>query len=305
MATESKHRVGHVGNWSIPTTVPGGAYGTDTYKVADGTTIFFRYWRAADPAAPVLVFLHGLGAHTGWFIDMGNELNARGLSVYMDDHRGFGRSEGPRGHVRRGAMYLDDIGALLDEVRKRQPKAPIYLAGHSMGGIFALHTATREEASGASRVRGLILINPWIRDTTKITASLVVSVFGAGPFGSQRLVKAAGGSDVMTANPEAVAMLDEDTYWVRAQTSAFLYQVTLLRGRMMRLARLVRMPALVIQSEQDKAVVPAATRACYDALGSTDKEWKTYPSFAHDFEFEPERTALDDDLADWIMRHRA
>jgi hypothetical protein len=39
-------------------------------------------------------------------------------------------------------------------------------------------------------------------------------------------------------------------------------------------------------------------------LGSPDKTWKTYPSFSHDFEFEPHRAALDVDIAAWVMGHR-
>jgi alpha-beta hydrolase superfamily lysophospholipase len=305
MAAEPKYRAENVGDWGVPTAAAGGVYGTDALTTADGTTIFVRFWQAADPTAPVLVLAHGLGAHTGWFIDMGNELNARGLTVYMNDHRGFGRSGGPRGHVRRGAVYLDDLSQVVDEVRKRRPGAPLFLLGHSMGAIFALHTAARDAAGAKARLKGLILVNPWVRDFAKVTPGLALRVFGGGLLGSSQLVRASGGPEVMTASEEATAMLNADSFWVRAQSAAFLLQVTRLRTQMLRLAGAVRIPALVIQSEQDRSVVPAASRRAYEALGSTDKTWKSYPVYAHDFEFEPARAQLDDDLADWIMRHRA
>ncbi|HST90518.1 MAG TPA: alpha/beta hydrolase, partial [Ktedonobacterales bacterium] len=88
MATQAMYRPENIGDWSAPRAAPGGAYGTRTLTMPDGAEIFYRYWQAADSTAPALVFLHGLGAHTGWFIDLGNALNALGLTVYMDDHRG-------------------------------------------------------------------------------------------------------------------------------------------------------------------------------------------------------------------------
>src|SRR5262249_8513330 len=120
MAAEAMYRPEQAGDWGTPRAVAGGVYGTDTLRLVDGTSLYFRYWLAAEPQAPVLVFLHGLGAHTGWFIDFGNELHARGLTVFMDDHRGFGRSEGPRGHVRDARVYARDVASFVDEARLRR-----------------------------------------------------------------------------------------------------------------------------------------------------------------------------------------
>ena len=103
--------------------------------------------------------------------------------------------------------------------------------------------------------------------------------------------------------PEATRMLQADNLWVRHQSRSFLYQVTLLRQRVLGQARKVGTPALVIQTEGDKTLVQSATRRCYTELGSKDKTWKTYPALAHDFEFEPERGTLDTDVADWVLAH--
>jgi alpha-beta hydrolase superfamily lysophospholipase len=305
MATDSRYREENVGDWGVPVAAPGGAYGTDSLKLEDGTAIFFRYWHAADPTAPVLVLLHGLGAHTGWFVDMGSELNARGLSVYMDDHRGFGRSSGPRGHVRSGALFIQDITRLLDEAERRRPGAPVFMLGHSMGAIFTIHLAAADARSGRNRLAGLILVNPWVRNPGNPPLGAALRIVSAGVTGSAVPLRLAGGPEAMTTNPDATRMLNADTYWVRAESASFFYQVTRMRTSMLRVARDVRAPALVLQSEKDLAVLSDASRACYQALGSADKTWITYPEYAHDFEFEPDRSALDNDLADWIMRHHS
>jgi alpha-beta hydrolase superfamily lysophospholipase len=96
-------------------------------------------------------------------------------------------------------------------------------------------------------------------------------------------------------------MLDNDPHWVRAESASFLYQVTRMRLNAVKRARQVRLPALVIQCDGDKAVVASSSRRMYDALASADKTWKTYANFAHDVEFEPERATLDDDIAQWAI----
>ncbi len=302
MATQSKYAPERVGDWGIPAANEG--YETDTMTMPDGVKLFYRRWRC-DAAAPTLVLLHGLGAHTGWFIDMGNELRARGLNVYAMDHRGFGRSGGPRGHVRDGAIYIRDITTFLSETQKQNPTSPIFILGHSMGGIFALRLAAEDSARAQPMLAGVILMNPWIDDQSKVSPAAVATLVVSGMLGSSRPFKAAGGTETMTTNPEAIAMLNGDSHWVRTQSASFLYQITRMRLGVMASARRTQRPALVIQCERDLAVVASASRRMFDALASADKTWKTYADFAHDAEFEPERAILDDDIAQWIKAHSA
>ncbi len=302
MATQSKYAPERVGDWGAPAATQPQGYETDIMTMSDGVKLFYRRWQA-DPTAPTLVLLHGLGAHSGWFIDMGNELHSRGLTVYVADHRGFGRSDGPRGHVRNGAIYPRDVIAFLHAIHAHQPDSPLFVLGHSMGGIFALHVASEDSARVQPLLSGVILMNPWIADQTKVSPGAVARLVLTGMLGSAQPFKAAGGTETMTTNPEAISMLNDDPHWVRAQTASFLYQITRMRLAVMAHARQTRLPALVIQCEQDLAVVPSATRRMFDALASSDKTWKTYADFAHDVEFEPERAILDDDIAQWIKAH--
>jgi alpha-beta hydrolase superfamily lysophospholipase len=310
MATERLYVPERVGDWGTPQAAPGGTYGTDTLARPDGVSLFFRYWTQPEPQAPLLVLLHGLGAHTGWFIDMGNALAERGLAVYAVDHRGFGRSGGPRGHVRRGMTLVEDCQGFVAEVRRRQPEGPLFLLGHSMGAILAVYMAADDARTQRNQLAGLLLLNPWVRQTAQATPPLGTQLGIAlrGPLGSRRVPQTNAGSDLalMTTNPEAVKMLEQDTYWVRGRSEGFLYQVGgLLRAGMLRRARQVRAPTLVMQTGDDRVLVQVASRQCYDALGSADKTWKVLPGLMHDAELERERSAVDGEIAGWVARHHA
>jgi alpha-beta hydrolase superfamily lysophospholipase len=269
--------------------------GKEELIMTDGVKLFLRVWKTDSP--DVLLILHGLGGHGGWYIDMGNALATQGLNVYTVDHRGFGRSGGLEGHIADYRTYLKDIHAVVSEIRQRHPDAKLYVLGHSMGGIFAAHFA----ALHADMLAGVLFLNPWVADTSKVPLSMVLSVLAGGLIKSKRSIKVAGGSEGMTTNAEAAQMLAGDSYWRRAQTSSFFFQILRMRRAMLSMAKRITIPSVVMQAEADAVVVPAATRKLFDALASRDKTWKTYPGYDHDCEFQSDRSQMDGDIAEWIQ----
>lgn len=305
MAAQVTYQPERVGDWGIPAAVDGGRYDTGTIQMSDGANIFYRAWLHPDVQRPVLLLMHGLGAHSGWFIDMGNSLNEQGLTVYAIDHRGFGRSDGVRGHAPEQLTPVRDAQAVLTQIHLRHPDAPLSVLGHSLGAIYALQVAADDSAAAQPRLAGMILVNPGIAVTWKVPLARQIVMAAGGMSGSTRQWSLAPGHELMTANSEAKRMLDTDKYWQRTQSAAFIYQVLLrLRNAAMKRAPQIHTAALVIQCEGDLSVVHSASRRCYDILGSADKTWKTYPGFGHDFEFEPGRAVLDADVAAWVMGHR-
>jgi alpha-beta hydrolase superfamily lysophospholipase len=305
MAGQVTYQPEQVGDWGVATAVDGGRYETGTMKMPDGAAIFYRAWLHPDTQRPVLLIMPGIGAHSGWFIDVGNSLNEQGLTVYAIDHRGFGRSGGIRGHAAEAQTPVRDAETVLGEIRSRHPDAPVSILGHSLGAIYALHMAANDTAAAKPHLAGMILVNPGIAVTWKVPLGRQVAMAVGGLSGSTRQWSLAPGHELMTTNAEAKRMLDADTFWQRTQSAAFIYQVGLrLRTAAMKRAPSIHTPALVIQADGDLSVVPVASRRCYDLLSSADKTWKTYPDIGHDFEFEPQRAALDADIAAWVMGHR-
>jgi alpha-beta hydrolase superfamily lysophospholipase len=285
------------GDWGLMLNSDSIETATEILKTSDGCNIFLRSWATGSP--DVLLILHGLGAHSGWFIDMGNKLAARGMSVYVMDHRGFGRSGGTPGHIDNYHTYIEDINFIVTTILKRHPEASIHILGHSMGGIFATHYAAKYQ----SALTSVLFLNPWIQDTSQTSILTTLRILLGGIFKSRRYWQVAGGSEVMTTNPEAIQLLHNDTYWCRNQTSSFLYQIFLMRSAVLKNAKLIRKPALVKQAEEDKAVVSEASHKLYKMLASNNKRWKTFPGYEHDSEFEADRTMLDNEIITWVAEH--
>lgn len=285
------------GNWGSMQTTSQVQTATEMLPMHDGYKLFLRSWRTE--SQDVLLLMHGLGAHSGWFIDMGNALAAQGLSIYAVDHRGFGRSEGLPGHIERFGQYVEDLATVVQTLRTRHTQdARFYVLGHSMGGIFATHLAAKH----GNLLDGVIFLNPWVQDSSNVPLGMLLGIFGGGLLHSKRLWRTPGGTEYMTTNPEAAKMLEADTYWRRELTASFLLQIFRMRLQVLPLARRITIPALVLQADQDKAVVPAASRKLYETLGSREKRWRAYPDYAHDTEMEIDRTQLDHDIMQWIQK---
>lgn len=292
------YQIGAEGDWGVfESPVPSVALSQEWVTMNDGTRLYCRFWRADAPAT--LLIVHGLGAHGGWFIDMGNALASRGVNVWVVDHRGFGRSEGPRGHVTDYRRYLQDIDAVVDAVHAALPGTRLFMLGHSLGAVFATYYA----AAHLEKLSGMVLLNPWIKDQLSPSIGTVLAVALRGMMKSPRLYRLAGGTDAMTVNADAAKLLEADPYWVREESASFFWQVTLMRNGVLKQAQQVRLPSLVLQAGQDKSVVASASREAFRRLGSADKTWKDYPTYAHDSEFEPDRSAMDDDIAAWMRAH--
>jgi len=285
------------GEWGSMRASPQVQIATEMLTMDDGCQLFLRSWRTE--GRDVLLLVHGLGAHGGWFIDMGNELAARGLSVYAVDHRGFGRSDGLPGHVERGGRYIADLAAVLTALHTRHAggAARVFVLGHSMGGIFAAHLAAKHR----ELLDGVLFLNPWIQDSSKVSPGMLLGVFGGGLLHSRRYWRVPGGTSVMTTNPEAIRMLEADPYWRREFTASFLLEILRLRLQVLKLAGRITLPALVMQAEQDTSVILAASQQFYQALESEQKTWKVYPGYAHDTELEADRGPFDRDLVAWIQ----
>ena len=270
---------------------------TEMLPMADGCKLFLCDW--VTDSSDVLLILHGLGAHSGWFINMADTLAKRGLTVYAGDHRGFGHSEGLPAHIDNYGTFVEDCHALVTEIRRRHPGRSIYVLGHSMGGIFTTHLA----AKYGRELAGILYLNPWVEDSSHLSLGTTLAIMFGGLFKSKRYLQVAGGPEVMTTRQEAIEMLNADTYWRRKQTVSFLFQILLMRMAVLKLAKQITLPVLVMQAGQDKSVLISGTRKLYNALASSDKTWEGYEEFSHDSEFEEEHSRMDSDIAEWIGRH--
>lgn len=111
-----------------------------------------------DPRAPVLIFLHGMTAHAGFYMEMipgANYLRAlaeAGFNVIGLDLQGHGRSGGARGLFTYREL-IGNIRRAVDFARDRYNDR-VGVTGSSMGGILAFYAALEDR-----RIRAAVCHN--------------------------------------------------------------------------------------------------------------------------------------------------
>ncbi len=127
--------------------------------------VHYREWLATDPVASY-VFLHGFGEHSGLYDRFAAALNGSRISVWAVDQIGHGLSAGERGLVES----LDDLvtnGRTLAGIAvERQPDLPLFVAGHSLGGVTTALTLARYPADYAGVVLSGTPLTPlpWVNE---------------------------------------------------------------------------------------------------------------------------------------------
>jgi acylglycerol lipase len=149
-----------------------------TLHAWDGLQLYVQGWEPSGSVCAVFCVVHGLGEHSGRYVHIARFLLASGYAVISFDLRGHGKSEGIRGHFPSIDLVMQDINALIVTARGRYPSVPLFLYGHSLGGILILIYVLRYKPILA----GVIASSPGLRTALekqkgKIALARLLAIF--------------------------------------------------------------------------------------------------------------------------------
>lgn len=273
-------------------------------EIAPGRSAYWQAWlppqeQAREQARALVVIVHGVHEHSARYAHVGARLAAVGFAVYAADHRGHGRSDGRRGNIERMALIVADLSSFVRFARERHPGLPVFMIGHSLGGLIALNWVTE---SGAL-LDGLVVSGPAVQPA--VGSALLKQLAGALSTVVPNLgVVALDADQKISRDPEVVRAYQEDPLVyhgkLKARTGAeILAAMASLPARLPRLS----LPLLILHGTADQICAPAGSTLVRDNVSSRDTTLIQYPGLYHELFNEPERNQILTDLITWLTHH--
>eukprot|EP00096_Caligus_rogercresseyi_P009054 TRINITY_DN3005_c0_g1_i2.p1 TRINITY_DN3005_c0_g1~~TRINITY_DN3005_c0_g1_i2.p1 ORF type:complete len:286 (+),score=78.09 TRINITY_DN3005_c0_g1_i2:110-967(+) len=127
---------------------------------SSGGRLFTRTWSIPPSPPKGLVFIsHGFSEHSLYYNEVCQTLNRKGFHCFGHDHIGHGRSSGARTLIDNIDEYVDDVLLHARVVRREFPSTlPMFILGHSMGGMIALRACLLYP----EYFKGMVLVGPLI-----------------------------------------------------------------------------------------------------------------------------------------------
>jgi alpha-beta hydrolase superfamily lysophospholipase len=261
-----------------------------------GTLIYYQAWLPDGEPKAVLPIVHGLGDHSGRYMNVVNHFVPHGYVVYGVDQPGHGKSEGAREYVDRFDDFSDTLTAYMAMVKAWQPGKPIFLISHSIGGLIASYFLLDHQAE----FQGAIFSAPVVKVASHISQGTVWMSQGLSVLAPKVGVMTVDPSTI-SRDPEVVKAYIDDPLVFHGRTSARL-AAEMLRA-LMRVSSetdKITLPFLAMQGGDDRLVDPDGAQILYERAGSKDKTLKIYDGLYHEIFNEPEHPQVLGDVEAWL-----
>ncbi len=272
------------------------AYKEESLDGADGLKIFQRSWRPEGQARAVIVLSHGFDSHSGYYVWAAEQLLASGLAVYALDYRGRGKSDGERYYVDSFSDYAADLDLTVKLARSREPGLPVFILGHSAGGVIACNYVLDHPQD----IAGLICESFAYKVPAPDFALAVLK-------GLSHLAPHAHVLNLpkkeFSRDPKVVkALIDDPLLEHEVQPTKTVAEMVRADERLKRDFPLFKLPLLIIHGTKDSVARPEGSQEFYARAGSADKTLKLYEGYFHDPLNDIGKEAVMADIRAWIEK---
>ena len=270
---------------------------TEQWLEGTGGRIFTRHWEPDGQAKANLVLCHGVNSHGGQYINAGQNFARRGFAVTALDLRGRGKSEGERYFVEKIDDYVDDLSLAIELGRSKHPELPLFLLGHSAGGVTSVTYALDHQ----DKIDGLICESFAFRVYAP-NAALKLLEGASHIIPHVHVLKLP--MEAFSRDPQWVAQLEADPLTLNeSQPVETVASFARAGERFEREFPRITLPVLILHGTADKATRPDGSQQFFDQAGSADKTLKLYEGYYHDLLNDLGKEQVFDDIVSWIDEH--
>jgi acylglycerol lipase len=266
---------------------------------ADGNRLFWRRHSPDGDARAVLLFVHGLAEHSGRYLHVLDYFADAGFDCWAIDYRSHGQSPGLRVHVRQFDEFLTDIAAARRLVGEAQPDLPFFLVGHSQGGLIVL----REALAHPEGLDGIVVSSPFLgmHPDAAPSAPLHMVANIVSTFAPKLMFSKVAEPSALSRDPKVPEAYIADPLVSTTVSARWFTSVMTAHADTRARASTLAVPALVMQSGDDRLTDPAATRSWVADAPSELVDYVEWEGLYHEMFNEPEKEEVFARVESWLQ----
>jgi alpha-beta hydrolase superfamily lysophospholipase len=264
------------------------------FEGVGGLKLFARSLRPKAKARAVVVIVHGFNSHSGQYLWVAEQLVASDLAVYALDQRGRGKSEGERFYVEKFTDYEADVATFVKLAKAREPGLPVFVLGHSAGGVVSCLYALDHQ----SEIAGLICESFAFRvPAPDVALALLKGLSSIAPHLHVLKLK----NQDFSRDPKVVEAMNNDPLIAdETQPTQTVAEMVRADERLAKEFGQIKLPVFILHGTHDKATKPSGSQTFYEAAGSHDKTLKLYEGHFHDLLNDMGKELVIADIKAWI-----
>ncbi|WML47249.1 alpha/beta hydrolase [Neobacillus sp. PS3-34] len=253
-------------------------------------------WEAEGEAKAVIVMVHGAMEHHrryGWLIEM---WRLSGFHVIMGDLPGQGMTtRSRRGHIDSFDEYIFEVKDWVQAAY--QYELPVFLLGHSMGGLITIRLLQEERLN----IAGAILSSPCLGLVHEPSKFLNVVSFGLNTLLPALRMNSGLTVDMATRNMDVrEADVNDTLYVTKVSVRWYRELVEGIKLAFMNIEKIQDIPMLVMQGGDDKIVKKDKVKEWFNRVPLSEKRFKEWPKCYHEIFNEPEREEVFEYAQDFV-----
>lgn len=266
------------------------------FKGVRNLDIYYQGWLPEADVKAVLLLVHGLGEHSGRYMNVVDHFVPLGYAVYGLDHIGHGKSGGEREMVDSFDDFTETLAIFYKLVADFQAGKPIFILGHSLGGLITSNYLLDHQDD----FKGAIISGPAVKvgdDISQLTITMGKILSKIAPKAGLIALDV----DSISRDPDVVDAYVNDPLVFHGKTPARLAAEML--SAMIRVnaeASKIRLPIIIVHGAADSMADPDGSQNLYDQASSKVKTLKIYDGLYHEVFNEPERVQVLKDVEEWL-----
>lgn len=238
----------------------------------------------AEDAKATIVLVHGAFEHSARYEWLAKRWQEEGYNCLYADLPAHGEYDGPQGHIDSFDEYIEEVTTWINQAQHLGK--PIFLVGHSMGGLITIRTLEEKQLP----IKGVVLSSPCLglenpppkimQQLTKLLARVTPKMKFNGNLNPEHVTR--DGAMRERDQQDRLILRKVSVRWFRELDRG-------MDKAFERIETYPNLPTLVMQAGHDKIVDRTCTKKWYDQLPIHEKNYQEWENLYHEIFNDPEK----------------